>query len=499
MMISLIFDIVIDRIIMETEALKACRVIRLNDLPIRENGGYVLYWMTAFRRTRFNFSLDRAIEWAYRLKKPLLIFEPLRLDYPWACDRFHQFVVDGMKSQSSRFATANITYFPYVEPSLKAGKGLLKVLSDHACVVLTDDHPNFFLPNMQQSAIKQVSTYFEKVDSNGIFPLSQTPHAFITAVLYRRFLQNNLKPYFYAFPSADPLAGLPSFIQSAQIPSAILDHWQPTNLDLLDIGQLAINHEVKPFEQGGEALAIHKMNEFFSDKLLRYDTHRNQIDQSSESGLSPFLHFGQISTHMIVDQLLKSIQWTPDCLAPKATGSRTGWWGVAPCYESFLDQVITWRELGFVFQQHTPNYDQFESLPTWAKQTLADHANDPRNPCYDLETLEKSQTHDPLWNAAQRQLVKEGKIQNYLRMLWAKKVLEWAKTPELALSYLIELNNKYATDGRDPNSYSGIFWCFGRFDSGWPERAIYGKVRCMTSNSTAKKYPVEGYVSKYES
>lgn len=484
---------------MDTDHLKKCRVTPLNELSVQENGAYVLYWMTAFRRTRYNFALDRAIEWANRLKKPLLVFEPLRLNYPWACDRFHQFVVDGMKDQSLRFEQAKISYFPYVEPKLQSAKGLLKALSANACVVVTDDHPNFFLPNMQKEAIKQVSTYFEKVDSNGLFPLSQTPNAFITAVLYRRFLQKNLKPYFYAFPNAEPLAQVPEYLQNAKIPEDILKKWLPTDLKTLNISDLEINHSVKPFEKGGEVCAIEKMNDFFASKLLKYDTHRNQIDQSSESGLSPFLHFGQISSHMVVEQILKSVHWTPDRLPEKVTGSRSGWWGIDPCYESFLDQIITWRELGFVFQHHTPNYDQYESLPQWAKQTLADHAQDPRQPCYDLDTLEKAKTHDPLWNAAQMQLVKEGKIQNYLRMLWAKKVLEWVKTPELALSYLIELNNKYATDGRDPNSYSGIFWCFGRFDSGWPERAIYGKVRCMTSDSTAKKYPVQGYIRKYGS
>jgi deoxyribodipyrimidine photo-lyase len=166
--------------------------------------------------------------------------------------------------------------------------------------------------------------------------------------------------------------------------------------------------------------------------------------------------------------------------------------------ESFLDELITWREIGFNMCWQREDYDQFASLPEWSKQTLAEHGDDPRQYVYGLEEYEAAATHDELWNAAQRQLVRDGRIHNYLRMLWGKKILEWSASPQEALGTMIELNNKYALDGRDPNSYSGIFWVLGRYDRAWgPERPIFGKVRYMSSENTARKLSVRGYIEQY--
>jgi deoxyribodipyrimidine photo-lyase len=165
--------------------------------------------------------------------------------------------------------------------------------------------------------------------------------------------------------------------------------------------------------------------------------------------------------------------------------------------EAFLDQIVTWRELGLNISARRPDYDQFGSLPRWAVSTLDAHAGDPRPHTYTLEQFAAAATHDPLWNAAQRQLVSDGRIHNYLRMLWGKKILEWTASPRDALAVMIELNNRFALDGRDPNSYSGIFWVLGRYDRPWPERPIFGTVRYMTSASTAKKLRVKEYLRRY--
>ena len=165
--------------------------------------------------------------------------------------------------------------------------------------------------------------------------------------------------------------------------------------------------------------------------------------------------------------------------------------------EAFLDELVTWRELGYVFCFHRPDYDRFESLPQFALDTLAKHAADKRPHVYSLEQLARAQTHDRIWNAAQTQLVREGTIHNYLRMLWGKKIYEWSATPELALAHMIELNNRYALDGRNPNSYSGIFWTMGRFDRPWPERKVFGTLRCMTSDSTEKKLDLTTYLARF--
>ena len=182
----------------------------------------------------------------------------------------------------------------------------------------------------------------------------------------------------------------------------------------------------------------------------------------------------------------------------RATGAREGWWGVGANAEAFLDQLITWRELGFNFTSKRDDYDLFESLPPWALATLEGHADDDREWVYDLDDLERARTHDPLWNAAQRQLASEGRMHNYLRMLWGKKILQWSATPREALAAMIELNNKYALDGRNPNSYSGIFWVLGRYDRPWfPERPIFGVVRYMTSESAARKLRLREYLKRY--
>ena len=156
--------------------------------------------------------------------------------------------------------------------------------------------------------------------------------------------------------------------------------------------------------------------------------------------------------------------WTPARLSPRADGRREGWWGMSPAAESFLDQLGTWRELGHNAAAWMPAYDRWESLPDWARATLEQHAGDPREHLYSVEQFERGETHDPLWNAAQRQLVVEGRVHNYLRMLWGKKILEWSASPRRALQVMIHLNNKYALDGRNPNSYSGVFWVLGRYD-----------------------------------
>ena len=183
----------------------------------------------------------------------------------------------------------------------------------------------------------------------------------------------------------------------------------------------------------------------------------------------------------------------------RGAGAKGTWWGMSPSAESFLDELVTWRELGFLQCHVTPDtYDRWESLPAWARASLEKHATDPRPALYTPEQLERGETYDNLWNAAQQQLVRTGRMHNYLRMLWGKRVLEWTAHPKEALARLVHLNNKYALDGRDPNSYSGIFWVFGRYDRPWaPERRVFGSIRYMSSQNTARKFDVEPYLARY--
>ena len=482
------------------------RIRPANENPIRPDGAYILYWMIAFRRIHWNFSLDRAIELARELKKPLLIFEALRCDYTWACDRFHRFVMDGMAEKIESLADAPVLYYPYVEPKPNADKGLLTALAANACAVVTDDFPCFFLPRMIRSAAKSLPVRLEAIDSNGLLPLRAADQVFPTAYSFRRFLQKNLPPYLSITPEHDPLVKL-DLPKLKSLRAEIAKRWPPATLDWLQdpksLAALPINHAIAAAgtapTQGGEAPAQKAWRDFLANKLDKYGELRNEPEQDFTTGLSPYLHFGFISTHQMFHDLMSRENWSEQKLAHRADGSRTGWWAVRPDAEQFLDQFITWREVGYNFSSHRPDdYDAYESLPPWAQQTLAKHARDERAVMYTLKDFAAARTHDPLWNAAQRQLSTEGRIHNYLRMLWGKKILEWSRTPQEALEIMIELNNRYGLDGRNPNSYSGIFWCLGRYDRPWgPERPIFGTVRYMSSDNTARKFHLKEYLRRY--
>ncbi|HSN85453.1 MAG TPA: deoxyribodipyrimidine photolyase [Thermoanaerobaculia bacterium] len=476
----------------------AIRIRQLNTAPINPKGDYVLYWMTAFRRLGWNFALERAANHARKLGRPLVILEPLRSGYPWASDRFHRFVLDGMAGHARRLARSNVLYYPYVEPAPGKGKGLLEALARKACLIVADDYPAFFLPRMVAAAARKVPVRMEKVDSNGLLPLRATERDFTAAVHFRRVLQRVLPEHLGAFPKANPLTGLPSRL--AGLPQAILRRWPAADLPLVSLDRLPIDHGVAPVPEipGGDKAAAMALERFLDERLDGYGEGRNQPDEESTSGLSPYLHFGCVSPHQILAAVAEREGWTPERLGSRATGASGGWWGMSEAAEKFLDEAVTWREVGYNVAFHRPDFDQYESLPDWSLRTLAKHEADPRPHLYTLQDFEAARTHDEIWNAAQTQLVREGRIHNYLRMLWGKKILHWSPSPREALAVLIELNNKYALDGRDPNSYSGMFWCLGRFDRPWaPERPVFGTVRYMSSESARRKLRLNRYLERY--
>jgi deoxyribodipyrimidine photo-lyase len=459
--------------------------------------------MIANRRLHFNFALDRALKHTRTLHKPLVIFEALRCGYPWANDRLHRFVLDGMAENARECASRGILYYSYVEPNAGAGSGLLAALAAEACAVVTDEYPCFFLPAMVAAAAQKIAVRLEAVDSNGLLPLRGAERAFPTAYAFRRFLQKALPAHLAEFPSADPLAKGNAILVSPTLSRGLVSRWPAASEALLSgkpgaLEAMPLDHRVAPTTvRGGHAWARAQMKRFLKTKLAAYSEQRNEPDLNGASELSFYLHFGHISVHEVFVELQRLEKWKPEKLALRTNGRREGWWNMSANAEAFLDELVTWREAGYNFCSKREDYDRFESLPDWAQKTLEKHRRDERTHVYCLEHFESARTHDALWNAAQRQLVCEGRIHNYLRMLWGKKVLEWSRSPQEALSTLIQLNNKYALDGRDPNSYSGIFWCFGRYDRPWgPERPIFGTVRYMSSQNTARKFSVKNYLQK---
>jgi len=479
------------------------RIRAMNSAAVNPGGEFVLYWMVAFRRVHWNFSLQRAAEWAKDLERPLVILEALRCDYPRASARLHRFILEGMADNQTACAGKPVLYYPFVETARGQGKGLLETLARSACVVITDDYPGFFLPRMLRAAAVKLRVKLEAVDSNGLLPLAAADREFTTAFSFRRALQKALPAHLAASPRGNPLRrqDLPRL---DSLPAEIRKAWPPAPAGLLRadpdlLRKLPIDQSVAPVEtRGGAAAALDALEEFLRRKLGRYAEERNHPDTDAASGLSAYLHFGHLSSHEILDRLAKQEGWSPAQVAPKATGVRAGWWRMSENAEAFLDQLVTWRELGFNLCSRRQDVDRFGSLPAWAKETLTRHARDARPYVYTRQELETAATHDPLWNAAQTQLLTEGRIHNYLRMLWGKKILHWSPTPEDALEVMIELNDKYALDGRDPNSISGIFWVLGRYDRPWgPERPVFGKVRYMSSENTARKLQLEDYLSRY--
>ncbi len=486
----------------DTRPAPGVRIRLANEAPVRPDRAYVVYWMVAARRARWNFGLQRAVELAVELSRPLVVFEPLRAGYPWASDRLHAFVLQGMADNARAFARTPVRYFPYVEAAPDDGRGLLEALAAGAAAVVTDDAPFFFLPRMIAAAAGRLDVRVEAVDGNGLHPLRAVDRVFPTAFSYRAHLQKELRRHLDDVPLVDPLAGVR--LPPAPALDAVTARWPEAARDLLSgdpaaLARLSIDHDVAPAStRGGAEAGRARLAAFVAGGLATYADERHDPDEATTSGLSPYLHFGHLSAHEVFDAVMSHEGWTRRKLAASGGGKREGWWGVGRGAEAFLDQLVTWREIGFNAAAHMADYDRYETLPAWALATLGAHAADPRPFRYGRDAFERAATHDPLWNAAQTELRREGRIHTYLRMLWGKKVLEWSPTPESALETMIFLNNKYALDGRDPNSYSGIFWCLGRYDRPWgPEREIFGTVRYMSSENTARKLRVKGYLARY--
>lgn len=440
------------------------RITQANERPLRANGDHVLYWMIAARRASWSFALDHALALAKQVGRPLLVLEALRAGYPWASDRLHRFVMDGMADNAKAFARAGITYVSYVEPGPGAGRGLVEALAKRACAIVTDEYPGFFLPRMVAALATRVDVRVDLVDGCGVYPLRAFTKQFVTARSFRKAWR--AVPHLSEMPASHLRA--PRGAKDADVPGGILRRWTSAKA----IEDIPIDHDVPPVPYaGGSKAARETLEDFVENRLARY-AERSHPDADAASGLSPYLHFGHISAHEIVARV-----------------------GDA---EQFLDELITWREVGFNVCFHRRDIDKLTALPAWAQATLKKHARDPRPERYTLAELAAAETHDPVWNAAQRQLLVEGRIHNYLRMLWGKKILEWSASPTQALANMIELNNKYAVDGRDPNSYNGILWTLGLFDRPWgPERKIFGTVRYMSSTATVKKLRMKKYMARY--
>ena len=448
----------------------AGRVTQLNDAHENTKGRYVLYWMQMFKRASHNYALNFAIEMANERRLPLVVYEGLKFYYPWACDRFHTFILEGVAEKQAEFAERGIRYVFYLQRDARDPKHMVARLAREARLLVTDDYPCFIIPE-HNARIAKVNLPVYAVDANGMVPLSALPKEEYAAYTIRPKIHRLLPdlPRVIRTPHVD--------IQKAQIEIDCPE----TNVSSDNIAELVaqcdIDHTVQPSKlyHGGTKAGRKRLTHFVRGILPYYDKTHNEPSFDGVSRLSPYLHFGFLSIQEIVDAVERAN-------APQ------------PAKDAYLEQAIVRRELSFNFTRYNPDYDSLKSVPDWAQQTMRDHANDPRPQLFDDETIEAGETYDELWNAAQRELVCTGHLHNYVRMLWGKRVIEWTRSYEIAFELLVHLNNKYALDGRDPNSYAGILWCFGKHDRPWFDREIFGKLRYMTSQSMAKKFQAKRYI-----
>jgi len=449
------------------------RVTKLNNASENKKGRYVLYWMQMFKRASHNYALNFAIQMANERRLPLVVYEGLTFSYPWANDRFQTFILEGVEEKQVEFAERGIRYIFYLQRDKRDPRHTLAQLAREAALLVTDDYPCFIIPRHNER-IAQLEVPVYAVDANGMVPLSALPKEEYAAYTIRPKI-NRLLP------------DLPRVINTphVDVPSLALDVDCPEtkisgeNIPEL-VSQCEIDHSVKPSDRyrGGTKAARQRLNHFVQNILPHYDKTQKEPSIDGVSRLSPYLHFGFISIQEVVAAVEKA-------KAPE------------PAKATFLEQAIVRRELSFNFTRHNPHYDSLQSVPAWAVQTMRDHADDPRPELLDAETIEAAETYDELWNAAQRELVLTGHLHNYVRMLWGKRVIEWQRSYEMAFELLVHLNNKYALDGRDPNSYAGILWCFGKHDRPWFDREIFGTIRYMTSQSMAKKFNARRYIGMF--
>jgi deoxyribodipyrimidine photo-lyase len=452
------------------------RVRALNNSDDRPGASYVLYWTQMNRRAAWNHALAYAIDLANERDLPLLVYEGLTCTYKHANDRLHTFMLQAVPENAKAFRELHAGYFFYLRVRRSSPNDVFYRLAERAACVVTDDYPTFIAAGHNQTVPKKVGVAYYAVDSSCVVPMSVHDHraygAYTIRPKIRRELPKYLTPVEYAplkhrwsdrlLP--DGLAELRSEPSPASIPELV--------------ASCEIDHSIAPsisFDGGPHQAAKH-LKRFLDTRLSRYARYSNQPSKHATSDLSPYLHFGQISSLEIA-------------LAAKKQAEEH-----KLVADEFLEELIVRRELAFNFAKFVSDPESLDNVPDWCKRTMRKHAGDPRPHVYTSDQLRRAETYDSLWNATQRELLIRGKIHGYYRMYWGKKVIEWTPTYEDALRLMIELHDIYALDGRDPNTYTNILWLFGLHDRPWAEREVFGQLRYMSYDGMKRKTDPDAYI-----
>lgn len=435
-------------------------------------GDFVLYWMRAAIRIDENPALDVARTLAESLGKPLLVYHGLSQRYPYASDRHHTFILEGARDVQGAMASQGLSYAMHLErPGHDAP--VLRELARAATCVVTEDMPTCPANRFLKALCREATCSILAVDTACLLPMQMVGQAYTRAYAYREATWEAYRsrvrqswPTCDARPEAFDLKRLP--FQSVDLQSGSIADW---------VAQCDIDHLVGPVldTSGGSVAGYARWDSFASTQLARYDKRRNDPLVDGVSRMSAYLHYGMVS---------------PFRIAREAASMK----GSGP--EKFLDELLIWRELAYAFCFYRPDHEQWSALPEWARRTLEMHARDPRPALYSWETLARGVTDDSLWNAAQRSLLVHGELHNNIRMTWGKAILNWLADPRAALAMMIDLNHRYALDGRDPASYGGLLWCLGQFDRPFePELPILGTVRPRSTSEHARRLEVARYAA----
>ena len=452
------------------------RAFPLNEKRLQPDGDFILYWMQSTQRLDDNWALRLATLEADRIGKPLLIHHGLDPHYTHASARFHAFVMQGARDLAEQAASLGLTYRFALRRRQGDDGRLVDRLAARACAVITDLFPTAGVAERSARVAARVNCRVIAVDSVGIVPAALFHKEEYAARTIRpklsKLLALALEPVEDRAPRRDlPDSALRAF-NGAWVDIAHCDIAR-------EVASCEIDHSIPAVpSRGGTRAARERLQRFAAGGLQSYsERRRNPSDEEGSSRLSPYLHFGMISPLEVVT-------------VARASASQVE-------SDAFLNEMLTWRELSLNFCLRNPAYDTLSALPDWAQRSMNAHANDERPVTYTLDQLERAETHDEIWNAGQRELVETGQMHNVVRMLWGKSVLTWAPTYADALAWLIHLNNKYGLDGRDPNSFAGIQWCFGKFDRPFAERPVWGTIRPMSLARAHAKYEMTGYLARW--
>lgn len=388
----------------------------------------------------------------------MVVYESIRTDYASANDRIHTFVLEGVRDNIADAERRGLRYVFFLPRTRDEARGVVRKLAGRARMIVTDEFPTFVVRDHTAALMPHSPVAVRAVDGNGLLPMRALEKEQYSAKILRDRARRLLPQHW------------------SRVEDVEARHFFKGNLDVTPYDgaeprsaarSCAIDHVVAPVATtGGRQAALSRLDAFV--RSSGYSEERSRSAQQT-SGLSPYLHFGHVGIHEVAARACDSEMSDEDV-------------------DSFLEEAVIRRELAFNLCFHREDFDSLTALPDWARKTLDRHRSDRRSPRYTYDQLERAATHDDVWNLAQQQMLSCGTMHGYLRMLWGKKIIEWSETPEEAQSSMIRLFEKYSLDGRDPNTYAGVLWCFGKHDRPWfPERPIFGTIRYMASQSTVRK------------